>query len=309
MKTRFLWILGILVLTVILVSATFYPEPWGSNQDANKYNITNAGTIAANYFEGLSITVSEIFAATSWCYQENSTTATTCGGLSTGLYANSTSNWSVTYPIANAYDSNWSSYAEINNTNGTTEYFYINYTKPGLATSASLWTIKRAVAINNYSINSQCWDYTNLAFRAVVINSSTSVTSNYWQCYNGTAYLNVTASQSGAKLYEEAMVWKISNGSTLDFPATWTNLQDYPVACPSGAITALNDSVTCSDLWVDVVGDTLTGNLTINGTGVLRLKSNTTARVCSELNAGDIYYSNVTNMHYGCNVSGWHALY
>lgn len=42
----------------------------------------------------------------------------------------------------------------------------------------------------------------------------------------------------------------------------WNNTYDYPVACPgSSAITALNDSVTCSDLWVDMAGDNMTGNL------------------------------------------------
>ncbi len=53
----------------------------------------------------------------------------------------------------------------------------------------------------------------------------------------------------------------------------WTKLKNYPVACPgSGAITLLNDSVTCSDLWVDAAGDTMTGplnitaNLEVNGT-------------------------------------------
>lgn len=52
----------------------------------------------------------------------------------------------------------------------------------------------------------------------------------------------------------------------------WTKLKNYPVACPgSGAITQLNDSVTCSDLWVDVAGDTMTGNLTFSNSGILNL--------------------------------------
>lgn len=46
----------------------------------------------------------------------------------------------------------------------------------------------------------------------------------------------------------------------------WTFLQNYPSVCPgSSAITQLNDSVTCSDLWVDVAGDTMTGNLNVTG--------------------------------------------
>ena len=45
----------------------------------------------------------------------------------------------------------------------------------------------------------------------------------------------------------------------------WTKLQNYPTACPaSGAITTLGDSVTCSDLWVDVAGDVMTGGLNMS---------------------------------------------
>jgi len=48
----------------------------------------------------------------------------------------------------------------------------------------------------------------------------------------------------------------------VDTDVNWTKLQNYPAACPgSGAITQLNDSVTCSDLWLDTAGDMLTGNL------------------------------------------------
>lgn len=53
----------------------------------------------------------------------------------------------------------------------------------------------------------------------------------------------------------------------------WTKLKNYPVACPgSGAITTLDDSVTCSDLWFDVTGnETITGNMTFSESGILNL--------------------------------------
>lgn len=49
---------------------------------------------------------------------------------------------------------------------------------------------------------------------------------------------------------------------TVDTDVNWTKLQNYPSACPgSSAITQLNDSVTCSDLWLDISGnETMTGN-------------------------------------------------
>ena len=46
----------------------------------------------------------------------------------------------------------------------------------------------------------------------------------------------------------------------------WTVLQNYPDACPSGAITTLGDTVTCTDGWVDITGDSMSGNLTFNPT-------------------------------------------
>jgi len=44
----------------------------------------------------------------------------------------------------------------------------------------------------------------------------------------------------------------------------WTYLQNYPDSCPAGyAVTQINDTLTCSDYWVDVTGDTMTGDLVI----------------------------------------------
>ena len=47
-------IIGIIVsiFLMAIVTATFYPEPWGNNQDANNQNITNVDYITANYFDG-----------------------------------------------------------------------------------------------------------------------------------------------------------------------------------------------------------------------------------------------------------------
>ena len=48
-------------------------------------------------------------------------------------------------------------------------------------------------------------------------------------------------------------------------PKNWTYLQNYPAACPAGsAITQLDDTITCTDGWVDIDGDTMTGNLEVN---------------------------------------------
>ena len=50
-------------------------------------------------------------------------------------------------------------------------------------------------------------------------------------------------------------------GTNNSVPTDWVMLKTYPAACPSGAITTLGDTVTCTDSWVDVTGDDMTGDL------------------------------------------------
>ena len=65
----------------------------------------------------------------------------------------------------------------------------------------------------------------------------------------------------------------------------WTGLQSYPAACPSGsAITQLDDTVTCTDGWVDINGDTMTSTLAIaNDTNITILNLDKTS-----LGAGNV---------------------
>lgn len=254
-------IITILVLALISIAsatATFYPEPFVNNVDANRYNLTGANTISADTFIGLDLYVDNIYGNPTWCYQEFANTSTSCGGLATGIY-NTTGNWSGN--LTNIYDGIWDTYGAHNATN-TTTYFYVNYSVPNEALAASLWTIKRASAVNNYSIPSQCWGIDPLIFRAVMINRTDQTNVNYWQCSNSTTnYFNVTAQQSGSFLYEEAMWWKFASNASLTGTLNWTLLEEYPAACPgSSAITQLDDAVTCSDLWLDSDGlDNVTG--------------------------------------------------
>jgi len=54
---------------------------------------------------------------------------------------------------------------------------------------------------------------------------------------------------------------------------TWTDLYSFPVACPMYyAITENGDSNICSDYWVNIDGDSMTGPLLINKTNVAGLK-------------------------------------
>ena len=96
----------------------------------------------------------------------------------------------------------------------------------------------------------------------------------------------------------------------------WTKLKNYPVACPgSGAVTTLGDSVTCSDLWVDVAGDTMTGNLNITGNitannyyGEMWVQ-NVTGYVTTTISSSNVWYNltgfNNTEMVIGQSLNGF----
>ena len=66
------------------------------------------------------------------------------------------------------------------------------------------------------------------------------------------------------------------NATNVNGNQSWEH-QSYPAACSANyAITALGDSTTCTDSWVDASGDSMTGNLAMgnnNITGVNELSS------------------------------------
>ncbi|MCC7552752.1 hypothetical protein KO317_03770 [Candidatus Micrarchaeota archaeon] len=109
-----------------------------------------------------------------WCYQEGEEGKVRCNG---GEADYITIDWDghSAFNYWNAYDSNWSTYAQ--GTDGAT--LYINYTKPGNALPSSLWKVKNAggfgsARTQNLSIPEQCWSYTDtLQFRARIQNNYT----------------------------------------------------------------------------------------------------------------------------------------
>ena len=115
---------------------------------------------------------------------------------------------------------------------------------------------------------------------------------------NGTLYYGNASQMTG--VIATSNYSSFSNSSTfwLDYAAAsdlnnlitldWTNLTDYPVACPTGsAVTQLNDSITCTDYWVYRGGDTMTGNLGINMTPVYELDVNGTIRAYNNIIVGN----------------------
>ena len=95
---------------------------------------------------------------TSLCYQENSTTSTSCGGLNTGSYG---------------YSPN---------------YFYVNYTKPSFSTMYSKWDVQHGLLSRyNVTLSNTCWNMNPLQLRIYSdLDWGSATGASYPQCYNGT---------------------------------------------------------------------------------------------------------------------------
>lgn len=91
----------------------------------------------------------------------------------------------------------------------------------------------------------------------------------------------------GYSLYDVNNITANNIIGTISGAIDWTNLQNYPTACPgSSAITQLDDSVTCSDLWVDITGDDVT-DLRIIDDSDLGIEIATQANAVSDPNGNE----------------------
>ena len=158
------------------------------------------------------------------CFQETATTATECGGLSTGAYA-CTGAFSASQPCTNAYDANINTYASADGPNfAASGYIFINYTKPINAKNTSLWQMARNAptrAYFNYSIPGDCWSQDILQFRVNLTRVFESEEFEEWMvwltgsCYDGTGWEQIVFTRSSQSLpyssviYEEAMWWDV----------------------------------------------------------------------------------------------------
>jgi len=179
------------------------------------------------------------------CYQESANVSNGCGGKDSGIY------FDINFvdPI-DWLDEDWTTAS-----GGTgTRYGYVNYTKPTGALSTSLWQVKGNGGAVNITIPQDCWDSdaTTLTFRV----STVAVGPNaYWDCYNGT-WVNVRGAGEDTAIYEEAMIWKISN--------SYANIQwAYNQTTPAEAYA---DSLLGDD-WTNVafLNDTVFNNTYLTG--------------------------------------------
>jgi hypothetical protein len=147
----------------------------------------------------------------SWCYQETADIAPACGGLSTGVYIPGV-NWNN--GGTNTYDGLWNNY-DYRSSNGQAN-LYINYSVPAKAVNSSIWQVEDSLATINLSIAS-CWGDT-LQFRVTsyYYSSYPALYFANWSCYNqsswlGLRYTSSASSNSYSRVYEEAMIWNMSN--------------------------------------------------------------------------------------------------
>jgi hypothetical protein len=210
------------------------------------------------------------------CYQEFANQSTSCGGLSTGNYSES-SEWN---------DGDWDT------SQGIASDFYVNYTKPVNVISSSSWQVKDNDGTANLTILQDCWNYdsTKLVFKLA------SAMAIYWQCFNGTDWVTLRQPVGGNSVWEEAMYWYTgwvndtwvamtgtgnwSNvtktvNSTLGATMAWcvyandtSNNWNSSCSSPFSYITTSSDATppTYSNIWQNITNNTVIGP-TIIGLG------------------------------------------
>ena len=94
-------------------------------------------------------------------------------------------------------------------------------------------------------------------------------------------------------------IWNYADVADLDWNNVNTKYNDMNVS-------GINYLQTSN---LNVSGTASIENLTISGTGIFQLTMNSTSITCNDSTEGAIYYNGGTNKHYGCNGTGWNALY
>lgn len=147
------------------------------------------------------------------CYQEFANQTTECGGLDTGNYFTE-GGWNTDASLT--YDG---SYSTSDFATGTDGYIYTNYSKPDGALNTSYWTVKVGTGVGETSnisltLTQDCFDQNPIALR---VRSLLSISqSNQEYCWDGSTWESLrSATGSGqAIVYEEAMYWNISSGTS-----------------------------------------------------------------------------------------------
>lgn len=150
-----------------------------------------------------------------YCFQEDATIATTCGGLGTGTYSYSSNHPHTTFKywcnddyatgLPSSHDGDYDTWCS-----ARTNYeaiLYMNYTKPVGATAAIL-QVKVGNKIDLIQLSDNCFNYQE---NRISVALATGESASDLRCYDpgSTGYESVRSFQQRTKIYEEAIYWVI----------------------------------------------------------------------------------------------------
>ena len=224
------------------------------------------------------------------CYQESANVSTSCGGLATGGYSN-TSGWDVFSSPSYLFDGDWNSPAYVDTSFVHTDaYGMVNYTIPPGGSTASLWQIRYATyhhgPLITANLSTSSCNYNGTLRFAIGSHYNVSNYYNDWYCCS----LNSCAPPTMDSQTLPAGWTLLSTYSSTDFEATevaeeamwWIPNTTAPGTCFT--VTAQNVTLNCA-------GHSITGNNTVGTYGVYSNMLNTTVENCKILNfTNQIYY-------------------
>lgn len=179
------------------------------NQNIIRYLSVPSNTILTNGYLNLTGNFSN-FIFNGLCYQESANSLTIGDGSCRLDYSGSYYSQGSWIDKNNLYDGSWFSKGY---NIGSDANLTINYTKPIGALNTSLWKISQkynsGYQSTNLTILPSCWNYypNKLSFK---VESRGANGYSYWYCYDGN--WNLINTDSTSYIYEEAMIWDISNG-------------------------------------------------------------------------------------------------
>lgn len=179
------------------------------------------------------------------CYQETATTATSCGGLSTGSYWHDTCWASSPHSAGYCYDGSWSTYCKGDNSAGCDADWTSNYTIPANIAAASLKykSSYSSGAITYSTIPASC--LTNRTDLMLLFSLRFHETDLVITCLNSTGGAVIVQDYSSygslVNFYEEAVLWNLT---------TTINILDWQ---GYANFTCKQDTATCTE------GDTISG--------------------------------------------------
>jgi len=200
------------------------------NNNVNKSQNWIYMNVTVNETNEANITFSLYNNNSSLCYQETSTNATPCGGLTGGSYVCGGS-WDGTNGCDKTYDGLWTTFGYYSFPFG---YVTVTYEKPVNAQPSSFWRVLASgVGDANITIPETCWNY-NDSYLKFILQSSGASPLIKLTCYNDTGGLTTLYSGGGLYfIYEEAMYWNISsinlyNNTTYTDNRTYENFTLVP---------------------------------------------------------------------------------